>query len=103
MCLLTSQGFKLGICSKPPVGVPNALLCLANNCAISQTFSTMMDRFKKLYKRRVYTHHYEQYMDLAMFDHASETVSGIITAYNEVDSAPPPTVTRFRSRGLSFV
>lgn len=31
-----SQGFKLGICSKPPVGIPNALLCLANNCAITQ-------------------------------------------------------------------
>ncbi len=46
------QGFKLGICSKPPVGVPNALLCLANNCAIAQTFSTMRERFAKLYKRR---------------------------------------------------
>eukprot|EP00798_Chlamydomonas_sp_ICE-L_P028589 gene28589-31757_t len=44
-------GFKLGICSKPPVGVPYALLCLANNCAIANTFTTMKDRFNKLYRR----------------------------------------------------
>ena len=53
------EGFKLGICSKPPVGVPNALLCLANNCAITSTFGSMRDRFAKLFKRKVYTHHYE--------------------------------------------
>ncbi|GAX75354.1 hypothetical protein CEUSTIGMA_g2798.t1 [Chlamydomonas eustigma] len=98
-----TEGFKLGICSKPPVGVSNALLCLANNCAIAQTFTTMRDRFAKLYKRRFYTHHYEQYMDLSMFDHASETVSGIIDQYNAVDTAVPPPVTRFRSRGLTFL
>lgn len=46
------QGFKLGICNTPPVGVPYALLCLANNSAITTTFKTMHDRFAKLYKRR---------------------------------------------------
>lgn len=46
------QGFKLGICATPPVGVQNALLCLANNCAIAQTFGAMKERFNKLYKRR---------------------------------------------------
>ena len=52
---------------------------------------------------RVYTHHYEQYMDLSMFNHATETVSSIIESYNAIDTAPPPPVTRFRSRGLSFI
>ena len=52
---------------------------------------------------RVYTHHYEQYMDLSMFTHATETVSSIIESYNAIDTAPPPPVTRFRSRGLSFI
>jgi hypothetical protein len=42
-------------------------------------------------------------MDLGMFAHASETVTGIIEAYNTVDTAAPPPVTRFRSRGLSFI
>lgn len=52
---------------------------------------------------RVYTHHYEQYMDLSMFTHATETVASIIESYNAIDTAPPPPVTRFRSRGLSFI
>ena len=34
------------------MGVPNALLCLANNTAIASTFTTMKERFDKLYKRR---------------------------------------------------
>jgi hypothetical protein len=32
--------------------MPNALLCLANNSAITNTFRSMRDRFDKLYKRR---------------------------------------------------
>jgi tubulin epsilon len=99
----TTQGFKLGICAKPPVGVPNSLLCLANNCAIAGTFTTMRERFNKLYKRRVYTHHYEQYMELSAFDRAAETVTGIIDAYNAVDTVQPPPVTRLRPRGLGFL
>lgn len=46
------QGFKLGLCSRPPVGVPHSLLCLANNSAIRGTFAAMRERFDKLYKRR---------------------------------------------------
>jgi tubulin epsilon len=47
-----SQGFKLGLCSQPPVGLPYSLLCLSNNCCIADTFSNLMGRFDKLYKRR---------------------------------------------------
>jgi tubulin epsilon len=50
------QGFKLGICSKPPVGQPYACLCLANNCCIANTFQTMQQRFDKLFKRRCGAH-----------------------------------------------
>ncbi len=49
---LHMQGFKVGLCNVPPVGVPNSLLCLANNTAITSTFNAMRDRFDKLYKRR---------------------------------------------------
>ena len=47
-----AQGFKVGLCSVPPVGVPHALLCLANNTAITSTFTCMRERFDKLYKRK---------------------------------------------------
>lgn len=35
------DGFKIGMCSKPPVGVPYSLLGLANNTAVASTFRTM--------------------------------------------------------------
>jgi hypothetical protein len=52
LLLLPLQGFKLGLCSQPPVGLPYSLLCLSNNCCIADTFSTLMTRFDKLYKRK---------------------------------------------------
>jgi tubulin epsilon len=52
LLLLLLQGFKLGLCSQPPVGLPYSLLCLSNNCCIADTFSTLMARFDKLYKRK---------------------------------------------------
>lgn len=55
---MRSQGFKLGICSTPPVGCPFGLLCLANNTAIASTFTTMKERFDKLYRRRYVTVQY---------------------------------------------
>ncbi len=136
-----TQGFKLGICSVPPVGVPNSLLCLANNSAITNPFNTMRERFEKLYKRkcgrarsfhgplrtaplglskwtpcacaphsslavrRVYAHHYEQYMELSTFDHAAGVMADIVAQYEAADAssrAPPPPPPRLRSRGLRF-
>eukprot|EP00899_Mesostigma_viride_P012026 jgi/Mesvir1/20824/Mv07921-RA.1 len=34
MVYWNTEGFKLGLCSKPPVGLPYSLLSLANNCCI---------------------------------------------------------------------
>ena len=28
------EGYKIGLCSVPPVGVTQSLLCLSNNCCI---------------------------------------------------------------------
>ncbi|KAG2450093.1 hypothetical protein HYH02_000197 [Chlamydomonas schloesseri] len=99
-----SEGFKLGICSTPPVGCPFGLLCLANNTAIAHTFSTMRERFDKLYKRRFYTHHYEQYMDPGGFTSAMEVVGDITAQYRALEGATQaPPLTRLRPRGLSFL
>lgn len=46
------QGFKLGLCHHPPVGLPYSLLCLSNNCCMADTFKTVLARFDKLYKRK---------------------------------------------------
>ncbi|GIL43207.1 hypothetical protein Vafri_1011 [Volvox africanus] len=99
-----SEGFKLGICSTPPVGCPFGLLCLANNTAIASTFTTMKERFDKLYRRRFYTHHYEQYMDRSGFESAMELVADLTHQYQELDGAiRAPAITRLRPRGLSFL
>jgi tubulin epsilon len=45
------------------------LLCLANNTCVRHKFIQMRDKFSKLYtKRKLYTHHYKQYMDESHFD-----------------------------------
>ncbi|KXZ56590.1 TUE1 protein [Gonium pectorale] len=99
-----SEGFKLGICSTPPVGSPFGLLCLANNTAIASTFTTMRERFEKLYRRRFYTHHYEQYMDPSGFEQALNVVADLTDQYAALEGATvAPPVTRLRPRGLSFL
>eukprot|EP00877_Chromochloris_zofingiensis_P001010 jgi/Chrzof1/1090/Cz01g39230.t1 len=98
-----TEGFKLGLCSQPPVGLPHSLMCLANNCCIADTFSALRDRSDKLYKRRLFVHHYEEYMDPAGFTNAHECVSDIISRYREADNAVPGPITRMRPRGLSFL
>jgi hypothetical protein len=34
----------------------------------------MRECFKRLYKRRVYVHHYAEYMDISMFDDAYSAI-----------------------------
>mmetsp|Transcript_17923 Transcript_17923/g.32719 ORF Transcript_17923/g.32719 Transcript_17923/m.32719 type:complete len:435 (-) Transcript_17923:313-1617(-) len=100
-------GFKLGLCSRPPLGHPNAILSLANNSAVSNTFQAIRERFDKLYKRRVYTHHYEQYMDLSLFGEAVEAVTDVAQRYREIDNQmlePNPIATyKRRPMGLTFL
>jgi len=49
---IAAQGFKIGLCNQPPVGLPYSLLALSNNCCITDTLGALQQRFKKLYKRR---------------------------------------------------
>ena len=44
----------------PPVGRTFSALALANNCCFGGTLGAMRERFDKLYRRRVYVHHYTQ-------------------------------------------
>lgn len=39
-----ADGFKIGLCSAPPAGLPFSLLSLANNSCIAETFGAMHDR-----------------------------------------------------------
>lgn len=63
-----TEGFKYGICNTPPVGQDYSLLCLANNTCFSDKLVEMKERFCKLYRKKMYVHHYEKYMDKGHFD-----------------------------------
>lgn len=65
------EGFKFGICDQKPLNSNYSLLCLSNNTAIEQVFSKLLDRFKKLYQKKFYLHHYMQYIGEDTFDEAS--------------------------------
>ena len=81
MIYWNQEGFKVGLCHVAPHNQPYSLLCLANNCCIGNVFSDMHTRFKKLYKKKIYTHHYTEYMPEALFDEALENAASLIEEY----------------------
>ena len=78
-------------------GLPFSLLCLANNCGIGATFAAMQHRFQQLYRRRLYTHHYEAYIELPEFDAALEAAAWLTDSYQQLDeTSQPPDLARLR-------
>ncbi len=45
----------------------------------------MRDKFFALYKRKLYTHHYKQYMDQSHFDETLGAVNEIIAKYEKLE------------------
>ena len=48
-----TEGFKVGLCSQPPVGQSYSLLSLSNNSSVRGIFSQIQNKFLKLYKHKV--------------------------------------------------
>ncbi len=46
----------------------------------------MSIRFNKLYKRKVYTHHYAEYMDLINFDNSYKDLQDLIQDYKSIET-----------------
>lgn len=97
------EGFKVGLCSVPPIGQRQALLCLSNNCCIRETFERLRDRFKKLYVRKAHVHHYTEFMEGARLSEALENVRDLIGEYatleqsaNQIAGASPATTSSSR-------
>lgn len=62
------EGFKIGLCSTPPVDRPASspsLLSLSNSCCLADTFAALESRFARLYTRRAMLHHYTQVWPIA--------------------------------------
>jgi tubulin epsilon len=50
----------------------------------------MQGRFNKLYKRKVYLHHYTEYTDTAIFDEAQSNLTDIVQQYLEINQETAP-------------
>jgi tubulin epsilon len=81
------EGFKIGVCSVPPIGQKYSLLCLSNNCCIRQTFDRIRIRFKKLYTRKAHVHHYTEYMETEKFEQALENANFLINEYAKLEAS----------------
>lgn len=46
----------------------------------------MIDKFNKLYKRKVYTHHYKQYMDESHFDVTVNAIQDLVLKYESLEN-----------------
>jgi tubulin epsilon len=96
-----SDGFKVGLCDRPPAGSPYSALCLANNCAMRKPLDAMTGRFQKLRKRNLYVHHYAEYMAVDDMDAAAMSIADLSDEYGRVDAtAPPETVPSIRPLGV---
>ena len=84
------QGFKVGLCDRPPLNAPSSLLCLTNNCCIADTFSNMLRRFDKLFNRNVYVHHYAQFMDVEDMAAAKANVLSTMEGYAKLNRQVAP-------------
>ncbi|TYZ57632.1 hypothetical protein PybrP1_003384 [[Pythium] brassicae (nom. inval.)] len=79
------EGFKVGMCSVPPIGQRQSLLCLSNNCCIRETFERLQRRFQKLYARKAHVHHYAEFMESARFGEALESVRYLVEEYAKLE------------------
>lgn len=69
------DGFKVGLCSTPPVGLNHALLSLSNSSAIQDTFRRMRTKFDSLFRHKAYLSHFREYTgDDDIFIDARETM-----------------------------
>lgn len=71
----------MGLCGARPLGGTRSVLCLSNNCAIAGTFSAMHERFDAFYRHRAHLHHYTEYMDVAGFATAAESIRDLTREY----------------------
>ncbi len=62
---------------------------LANSTAVSDLFSTLSSRFLKLYKRKVYVHHYTQFIEQGHFDDTHDNILEMIKTYVELECQHP--------------
>ena len=80
------EGFKIGLCSRPPPGSALSILSLTNSTASREVLSRLLASFDTLFKRKLYLHHYLNFIDEAFVEEAGERVRGLIDAYKAAET-----------------
>ena len=62
------EGFKVGLCRKPPLNMQYSLLSLSNNTCIREVFERLRSKFLKIYKHKSFIHHYTEFIDISKFE-----------------------------------
>lgn len=81
----TTESFKVGLCTKPPFGLPFSLMTLHNNCCMRNIALRLTDRYNSLRKKKLYLHHYTQHMELHDMDACSAILQEIQSDYAALD------------------
>ena len=79
------EGFKVGHCHQPPLNMNYSVLALSNNTGTRHVLASLRKRFMKIYKQRVFVHHYEKFMDPGNFDEALANCTNVIKSYEEME------------------
>ena len=58
---------------------------MSNNTAVAQVFHKIDKRFTKLYKIKVYTHHYKEFIDDTEFEDAIQEIRDIKEDYKDLE------------------
>lgn len=60
---------------------------MSNNTEVGNIFKKIDKRFSKLYKKKVYTHHYKEFLDDSEFDDAIEAIREIEGEYRDLENS----------------
>jgi len=83
------EGFKVGLCSTPPMRQRHSVLALSNNCCIRHTFKAVTERFMRLYKRKAHLHHYTEFIEQDVVAGAHEAVMQLMSEYEALEQVKP--------------
>ena len=83
-----TDGWKTGLCSRPPLGQPHALLALSNNTCVGKSFESVANRYVKLYRSKAYVHHFtSEGMDATELPAAHESCMQLVAKYKEMEAS----------------
>ncbi|XP_050082248.1 tubulin alpha chain-like [Anopheles aquasalis] len=87
-------GYKIGINYQPPMAVPgadlahvNRALCmLANNTAVRTAWSRIVEKYRVLYERKAFLHHFlDEGLEVLDLEEAIENIATLIDDYKEIE------------------